>query len=53
MTVTEKCKFCGRERQIVCKNTRDMDREDGYNYDRKCNDTLAKLGGGERGHGQR
>ncbi len=49
MSKTEKCRWCKRIAVTVCKNTRDMDPEDGFNRDRVCHEILDGLGGGERG----
>lgn len=42
------CKYCGRHSSSPCRNTRDMDPEDGFNPDTTCHVELARLGGGER-----
>lgn len=42
------CRYCGRDRSEPCRNTRDMDPEDGFNNDVDCHIALLELGGGER-----
>lgn len=42
------CRFCSRDRHAPCMNTRDMDPDDGFNFDPVCHDALVELGGGER-----
>lgn len=43
------CRWCGRDRgAATCMNTRDMDPDDGFNRDPVCNQTLVRIGGGER-----
>lgn len=43
-----RCRYCGRETEVPCRNTRDMDPVDGFNRDPGCNRALSDLGGGER-----
>ena len=42
------CRYCQRIRGHHCRNSRDMDPEDGFNFDPACHDALVKIGGGER-----
>lgn len=49
MTKNGWCRFCSRMGSNHCRNTRDMDPVDGFNFDPECHKALLVLGGGERG----